>query len=175
VSLRRIALAAALGLALAGCATAYGPESRWGGYSEQRLSDTVWWVRFGGNGFTTAETVQTYWLYHCADFTLGKGYDGFAITSRVDLTSADRPAVPGAREPRLILASAQGGAVPGQIDLKPAMAGRIRLLKKPFTPVPGAVFDAAALRAQLGSAVEGPKCGGNICPYVHTYLYPAAP
>jgi hypothetical protein len=60
--------------------------------------------------------------------------------------------------------------------MKPQLEGQIRLLKSPFTPQPGRVFDAANLQAFLGPYVTGAKCGGdNVCPHVHRYLYPPAP
>jgi hypothetical protein len=152
----RPALAAALALLLSACASAYAPESITGGFTEQRVSDTTWWVAYAGNGYTTAETVQTYWLYHAAELTLAKGFDGFQILSPVTLTQA---------EP-------QAGLIRAQVFLKPQLAGDIRFLKAPFTAVPGKVFDARRLKALLAPYVLDKRCGSNVCPHVHGYLFP---
>jgi hypothetical protein len=48
----------------------------------------------------------------------------------------------------------------------------IRLLKRPFTPVPGRVFDAAELAARLDPIVHGGKCDGNVCPSALDGLWP---
>jgi len=175
-------LAVCAALALSGCASSYGTENLTGGYSEKPVSDTVWRVRFGGNGYTSAETVQTYWLYHCAEFTLSKGYDGFRLVTAVPLTENGLQSRWG--EARLIKAHSGGGGGGGHVYTysygyagglvdKPWLQGDIELLKKPFTPVPGRSFEAAPLKALLEPYVTGPKCGGNVCPHVHSYLYTA--
>ena len=163
-------VALALALGLTDCASAYGPENTWGGYSEKQVSGAVWWVRYGGNGFTTPETVQTYWLLHCAELTLSNGYNGFRIVSPLQLTSVDTSGAP-----MLTKISLQAVISPNdsyQSSYKPPMSATIEMLHKPFTPVPGRSFDAAALKAQLEPLVTSHKCGGNVCPYVHTYLFP---
>ena len=169
---------------LSGCASTYTSSSFSGGYAETRISDTTWTIRYGGNGYTSVETVQTYWLYHCAEFALSKGYDGFSILTPIDL-SAITPLKPqSAGGGRIIRVHGGGGGghgggvvviygYGGAQPFKPWLQGNIALLKNPVTPVPGRVFDAAALKALLGPHVLGDKCGGNVCPYVHTYLYPA--
>jgi hypothetical protein len=54
----------------------------------------------------------------------------------------------------------------------PALEGDVRLLKRPFEPVAGRIFDAAKLKAALEPYVNGEKCSdGNVCPHVHRYLY----
>lgn len=47
---------------LTGCATPYGSAGILGGFSEKNLEGDIWRVSFSGNGYTTMETVQTYWL-----------------------------------------------------------------------------------------------------------------
>ena len=165
--MNRRLVAAALVAALAGaCASAYAPESLTGGYTDKELSPAVYWVSYAGNGYTTEETVQTYWLHHCAELTLSKGYDGFEIIDEeVRLTQAP---------PSLLVRVAQrrDGVAEYNRHNKPWLEGRIRFLKKPFKAAPGRVFDAAALKAYLDTYVNGPKCDGNVCPHVHSYLYP---
>jgi len=176
--------AASLGLMLAvcGCATAYQPEGLTGGFAEIPMGGDEWIIRFSGNGYTNNETVQSYWLYHCADFTLSKGYAGFQIVTPVTLA-----ALPGAEErPQIIKARGttggghmvyHGGYVGGGVMVyRPSMAATIRMLKAPITPFPEHhLFDAASLKAQLATAVTGEKCDGNVCPHVHSYLYSPQP
>lgn len=171
-----VALGAAL---LGGCVSEYGPSNWTGGYSETMVSPDVWTVRFGGNGYTTQETVQTYWLYHCAEFALSKGYSGFEILTAVDLSWLDQRPTPEGGPPVIIKAGHTGGGHSvyvysggGTLAYKPAIAAQIRLLKGPVAQAPGRVFDAEKLKAMLGPHVNGEKCGGNVCPYVHKYLYP---
>jgi hypothetical protein len=184
-------LAACAALTLAACATTYNPESLTGGFSETAVSDTVWRVRFGGNGYTTQETVQTYWLYHCAEVALSKGYDGFRLITPIKLSAIDALIDAGDGQAHIIRTHSSGGGggshgggrtytyysygASGAAMYKPALQGDIGLLKKPFTPVPGQVFDAAALKTLLEPYVTGPKCNGNVCPHVHSYLFLAPP
>ena len=179
---RRFASALALAalLAVSACASTYGPDSLTGGFSETALSADSWRVRFGGNGYTTQETVQTYWLYHCAELTLAKGYDGFAIATQVNLSALHD--LIGDRQSGFVQVHSGGGggvhvttfAYSYTSAYKPAMTGQIRMLKRPFVAIPGHVFDATALKTFLAPYVTGPKCDGNVCPHVHAYLYPPA-
>jgi len=52
-----------------------------GGFEVKDLGQDVYRVRFDGNGYTTRETVQTYWLYRCAQLAVEKGFTGFEILS----------------------------------------------------------------------------------------------
>jgi hypothetical protein len=82
-------LAAAL-LALSGCMTAtpyqpFRPETVsgvHGGYSEQRLANDRFLVRFHGNELTSRERVEGYMLYRAAELTLQNGFDSFEVIER---------------------------------------------------------------------------------------------
>jgi len=82
------AAAAAIGGALAGCATPtpYGPavsDSRYSfGYRDQRLDADHWRVSFSGNSVTARETVEKYLLYRAAELTVQNGFDWFEATDR---------------------------------------------------------------------------------------------
>lgn len=166
--------------ALSGCSEATGytavvPLLSDEGFAEKDAGDGLWHVSYAANGYTTRESIQTYWLYHCAEFTLQHGFDGFEIVSRLKLT--DRPP---RIEERIAVASNAPIFVPmpagGDTDLPFHMGADIRLLSKPFTPMPGKLFDAAALKRQLDPLVNGPKCGqGNVCPHDHSYLRIGSP
>lgn len=175
--IRHALLAITAVVAFSGCATNYGPQSYSGGFADSEVRDTVWSVAFYGNGFTTRETIQTYWLYHCADLALKKGYDGFRILSEVSLAQG-RGMEPtpfrlgensrdtgGAR-----LLRVQYAYIPDHT--KPSITAQIQLLRHPFKYVNLKAFDAVALKASLEPYVNGNKCEGNVCPHIHTYLYP---
>ena len=70
-----------------------------GGFSVLELRADVWRVTFGGNGYTTTETAQTYWLNRSADLTLEKGYNAFEILSDMQFvrryrSDEDDPTIP---------------------------------------------------------------------------------
>lgn len=166
----RVFLAVAFAGALAACASTYAPSSIVGGFSDAKMGSDQWIVSYGGNGYTTEETVQTYWLYHCAELALANGYDGFEILSGVKLT-----AVEPSDGARLIRISEPQRMDDYERSQKPWLDGRVRMLRKPLSPDPGRIFDARVLKARLEPYVVGTKCGGNVCPHVHDYLYPPAP
>ena len=76
-------VAAAAGLALAGCAstTPYQPaaDNRGFGFSEQRIEENKYRIMFRGNSSTTREQVENSLLYRAAELTLQQGYDHFIL------------------------------------------------------------------------------------------------
>ncbi|MEQ1489906.1 MAG: hypothetical protein ABL932_05095 [Terricaulis sp.] len=155
-------LKASVGLAcalmLSACVSGYSPSSITGGFEQQQLSDTTWRVTYNGNGYTTEETVQTYWLYRSAEIAIEQGYDGFQIISDVELT-----ALPDG-EARILPAVESGLG-------KPYMVADIRLLRAPLPERGRYVFDARAMQTFLAPYVNE-LCNGNVCPHVHRYLFP---
>jgi hypothetical protein len=83
-----LAAAAALGGALAGCATPtpYQPNipgtAQSGGYSEVRIEPNRFRVTFSGNSLTSRQTVESYLLYRSAELTVAQGYDWFEAADR---------------------------------------------------------------------------------------------
>lgn len=67
---------------LAGCATAYGPRGLTGGYTDTRVEEDVYRIRFSGNGRTSKNTVWQYWIYRCAEFTKEKGFSHFMLLKK---------------------------------------------------------------------------------------------
>jgi len=178
MSYARHLLSLVIALGIAACSTPYQATFLSGGYSEKQLEPEVWQIEFGGNGLTTQETVQTYWLYRSAQLTLEKGYDGFEIVSNTNLVLAEPPSIE-------IAAAAGGGAhytyhpvyIPmytgGDSGPKYTVNGNIRLLRAPIQAKPPKVFDAAQLKTTLEPYVNGNKCDvGNVCAHVHRYLMP---
>jgi hypothetical protein len=77
----RWVLLAAAAVTLASCATPYQQYGVLGGLDAKELRPDVYRVSFQGNGFTTKESVQVYWLNRCAELAVEKGYAGFEILS----------------------------------------------------------------------------------------------
>ena len=93
---------AAAGLSACGGATPYQPAAQPGrnapsgyGYSEQRLEQDRFVVRFSGNSMTSRQTVETYLLFRAAELTAQNGYEWFLTvqrdTDRRTRTVIDRP------------------------------------------------------------------------------------
>jgi hypothetical protein len=68
---------------LSGCVrpTPYQPDLSGDGYSERRIEENRYIVRFEGNTRTSRETVETYLLFRAAELTLDAGYDWFRVVS----------------------------------------------------------------------------------------------
>jgi len=79
----RWSMLAAAAVTLASCATPYQESGLTGGAYVKELRPDVFRVSFGGNGFTTKESVQVYWLKRCADLAVEKGFTGFEILSEM--------------------------------------------------------------------------------------------
>ncbi|WP_291689574.1 hypothetical protein [Bradyrhizobium sp.] len=200
-------LVATAAVTLSACATPYQQFGVLGGLDAKELRPDVYRVSFQGNGFTTKESVQVYWLNRCAELALEKGYAGFEILSDMqfvmhrpreapvtlpldmaaasprshipvtDAEAADfaawrdqtgfagRPAEPVRMAAVMVFYNAP--AVP-----KPGIEGDVHFLPPPVESAPPKVFNAKSLLAQLDPIIKGEKCGGNVCPHVHEYLFP---
>lgn len=81
-----VALALAAGLAACATPTPYQPnipgQAASGGYSEMRIEENRWRVKFAGNSLTSRETVEGYLLYRAAELTLQHGYDWFRLVDK---------------------------------------------------------------------------------------------
>lgn len=175
----KLARVLAMAVLLTACATNYQSTSITGGFSEKELEPGIWRVGFSGNGYTRPETVQTYWLYRCAELALANGFEGFEVVSNIRLVGLPPIGEPAAADGLLHRVKGGGGTVifvPGSGRPMPEIEADVRLVKQPFVAMPPKLFDAAALKAILEPLVTGPKCeGNNVCPHVHHYLNPDAP
>jgi hypothetical protein len=88
--LRMLVVVVAAAVVLASCATPY---------ADQGLLADVSRVKFQGNGYTTRESVQVYWLYRCAELALEKGFAGFEILSDMHFVTRRPPLDDPARSP----------------------------------------------------------------------------
>lgn len=74
---------------LTGCVTAYRPENMTGGYTNFRLAETAYRVRFKGNNYTSREKVEQFLLYRCAQLTTQLGYDYFVFVAQDTIDISD--------------------------------------------------------------------------------------
>ncbi|TCS36613.1 hypothetical protein EDC30_106155 [Paucimonas lemoignei] len=140
-------LAFATVLFLVGCATSYQPLGMTGGFSETRISDDTYQVKFSGNGNTSGDKVWYYWIYRCAELTKSKGYNAFVLISDKAASNSNdklsgasaslQPATMGSGE-EPVFVNAKGG---GGYYYIPSYGGRIttysasafvRFLKEPI-------------------------------------------
>jgi hypothetical protein len=88
----RVLMMAAMAAILASCATPYQQSGVIGGFDVKELRPDVYRVSFQGNGYTTRESVQVYWLYRCAELAVEKGFTGFEILSDMQFVMQRPPA-----------------------------------------------------------------------------------
>ncbi len=156
-----------------GCATAYqdGKGTFTGGWYVKQMEGDIYRVVFSGNGYTSRETAQTYWLYRSAELALEKGYDGFKILSHITLTQSIDPEIFFSKPSS---AKTVQYYVPIYIDEsnKPVIEADIKLVNHPFENSPPKLFDAKMLKDAVEQYVLGEKCNmKNVCEHVHRYLY----
>ena len=88
----RLLLMAAAAVTLVSCSTPYEKSGLFGGFDAKELRPDVYRVSFAGNGFTTKESVQVYWLNRCAELAVEKGFSGFEILSDMQFSMRRLPA-----------------------------------------------------------------------------------
>ena len=80
---RRFLLSVATAVGAVGCsATPYQSDGLAGGYSDRKLDDVTWYVRFDGNSYSTAGDVFIFWLYRDAEITLREDFTHFRSVQR---------------------------------------------------------------------------------------------
>lgn len=79
--------AAALALAVSGCATGYHSSRFTGGFDETALAPNIYRVKFSGNGFTSSTRAEELALLRSADLTLQKGFRFFGLADSRSSTS----------------------------------------------------------------------------------------
>ena len=147
----RGAVLAACAVALVSCASPYQENGFIGGYNVKDLGQDVYRISYSGNGYTTPETAQVYWLARAADFDSRKGLCLFRNPLRhaffLVATAPRRWARAGApccdlcNRPRVAVlpdeladASAWRTSGPGAAGDRPA--GRIRVAASTFVFIP---------------------------------------
>jgi hypothetical protein len=79
--MKRVMLAIGLALMFGGCATTYHDSGLTGGYTETRLDENIWTVRFAGNGYTSGGRATDFCMLRCAELCLENGFSHFIIVS----------------------------------------------------------------------------------------------
>ena len=77
-------------LALAGCATPYQSSGYAGGFTHERLSESVFAVNFSGNGFTNDRRTRDLCMLRCAEVALEYRFKVFSIESERDAGGVDK-------------------------------------------------------------------------------------
>lgn len=179
---------ASCGIKRSGMATLYSKkvEGTSYGYIERETETGTWNLAFGGNGYTSRESAQTYWLYRAAELTLERGYDGFEIPGWFSWVHRDVPISPEVSRLRpyqiaagmifIPIPTGQGNGLSYRPLTFPKIEADIRLIYAPITTKPSKIFDARKLKAAVEPYVVGPKCDvlegiDNVCPHVHDYVY----
>ena len=83
----KILLSIGLAAMFIGCATKYKDSGFTGGYTETRLDENIWTVRFEGNGYTSTGRNTDYCMLRCAELCLENGFSHFIIASSDSDTS----------------------------------------------------------------------------------------
>jgi hypothetical protein len=76
--MKKVCLATLLMIS-AGCATDYKSQSFRGGFSETRLDENLFTVRFVGNAYTAPDRASDFCLLRCAELALANGYPYFIV------------------------------------------------------------------------------------------------
>ncbi len=71
----RIIFMSVLVFSVAGCGTGYKKGGFTGGYDEEKVSDTVFWLRYSGNGFTNKSTVLDFWNRRAKELCNSEDYE----------------------------------------------------------------------------------------------------
>jgi len=84
-----ITLALTICISIFGCATKYKHKGIKGGYSETKLGDDTYSVRFQGNGYCSADKAGDFCLLRCADLTRENGYKYFKVVQSEERALAE--------------------------------------------------------------------------------------
>lgn len=115
-------------LNLTGCATQYGSSGFTGGYSEKRLNDRLLKVDFSGNSYITADKVQMYALYRCAELARDAKkpyfllYDSLTAAARGIPASQPRAGMLGTKPAAFALMALEDVARPGAQEVSVVLA-----------------------------------------------------
>jgi len=90
----RLIFAAAIMLALAGCATPYQKRGLSGGFTEYHLKDGIYVLQFSANGYTSSITAEKYFYRRAKELTAEKGFDDYRVTE-LDKDYIGKPKIKG--------------------------------------------------------------------------------
>lgn len=124
---------------LTACATPYqrlGSSLTAGGYTEERIDEATYRVKFTGNPKTSDEKVGRYLLYRCADLTRQMGFRYFVMVPEAPtggLSMDDRPPADPHFDRQLLRTVAYGGVIflPGGVSISRSKWVTIHMLQNP--------------------------------------------
>lgn len=85
------AMAAAI-VGLSGCGTPYSSSGLTGGYTQARVNERLLKVNFYGNGYITADRIQMFALYRCAEVARDAKKPYFTLYDSLTAAARDVPA-----------------------------------------------------------------------------------
>ena len=94
-------------LLAAGCATRYGGSTAAGGFTDSPVNDRLRRVGFTGNGYVSAETIQMYALYRCAELARDAKKPYFVLYDSLSAAARDMPS----EQPRVGTLGGKPGAL----------------------------------------------------------------
>ncbi|MDA8523399.1 CC0125/CC1285 family lipoprotein [Acidovorax sp. NCPPB 4044] len=165
-----LAAVMAAALLLTACVTPYARKGWTGGYTDEKIDENHYRVRFDGNGHTSSDRVWYLWLYRCAELTKEKGYTHFTVRKPGEPLASGPAAGPGAYE-RQPAAHADAGQEPPRLVKTKGGGAPIFIYSPGYTvttwhndavvalfrePLPEAVLllNAQAVLDQLGPYVQ---------------------
>jgi hypothetical protein len=115
----RFMTAATLAVALlaTSCATQYGRQGLGGGYTDEKVDETHYRVKFHGNGYASSDRVWAFWIYRCAELTKEKGYTHFSLRKSGEPLARGDEAMP-ARAGLRTAAYREGEGAPAMLKTK---------------------------------------------------------
>lgn len=159
---------------LSACATPYQQNFGFGGgYTDEKIDETHYRVKFAGNGYASSDRVWAFWMYRCAELTKEKGFTHFSLQKPGDpLVRLNRedPARPALRtavyregEDGAAMRKTRGGSAPVFIYVPGGTVTTYRsdaVVSLHREPVPEGVY---TLKAHVVMDVLGPyvKSGGT--------------
>jgi len=156
--------------ALAGCATPYMRHGFIGGYSQKKLGEATYLVKFDGNGYSSKDRVWYFWIYRCAELTRQHGYEMFALLGP-EAAGAEPAAVRKrweASSPAMVEPAQSAGAAgypyyeaPGGLVTTYHASGTIQMLHAPVAEDQALVLSASAIIEALKPYVDS---GGKAAP-----------
>lgn len=158
-----IAVAMAMAIACAGCATPYAAKGPLGGFSDRKLSADRYEVEFTGNGHTSAALVANMYLYRCAELTVQNKFDVFRSRRPDDATPDPwSQSLSGSADPQAPVPFRSSGGVhympvyvPGGTVHISKMTGIVHMARYADVPQDAQVLDARKVMSILAPVVLG--------------------
>jgi hypothetical protein len=148
-------LAAAVAVALSGCATPYQSMGFTGGVEAQQVLQDTWRIVARGNGYTSATRIQDYVLLKAAETTIANGGTHFVVLNSADRTNTAVGQTPGSVSTTVVGHTAFSTVDPG-VSYNIVKPGEDTMIKI-ITVKAGETAPAGALAADQIVQFVGPR------------------